>query len=281
MKYFDNFLSFQELVDKNKNDLYSGSFFSLTPNAQNYYHTEVPCYGSLGSIGFGLLMSHHKMEDIISLMHIFPQEIMLFDFHVQDITLAVDKNLSLSPEELKVRKQYLLHLNGVNNIKAKNTHYAKKSFEFKTQNTNFLNKDIFHFIDNPAEIYNILLNKLQYNMFSNYCYNAQTKMCYYQQPDFRFFPLTTLFIDLKKNSHCNLNFAHLEGSFGNCNTYGEKYMTLEDLQFLYRIYSLDKERENALIFPNYLYEKFQLLEEKYLLEKIVNPIQTRKSLNKI
>lgn len=284
MTVFNDFPSFQTIAENTKTDMYSGNIFMLTPNKDKYFQITVPGYGTQGSIGWGLLMSHHRVSEIIYLTHLFPEEVFLFDDHLKDIVIALEKPQYIKDDNLKTTQRYRFYLNSANTEKAKNTRYAKKSFEFKTQNTNFLHKDIFNFIEDTEEIYDIILAQSKKKTLNNYCYNEDTKMYYCQQEDFRFLPIITDFIDLKINKSFNYDFSHLEGCFGNCNVYGEKNITTEDLNFLYRMHEFDKQKENALIFPSYMYEKFKIIEEKKLISQtIVNTgfTHTNKSVSKL
>lgn len=281
MTTFDSFSSFHKMIEQSQKPLYSGNLFMLTPNRDKYFQITVPAYGTHGSVGWGLLMSHHKIAEIISLTHMFPEEIFLFDPHLKEVVVSFEKAQYIHDDDLKKKQRYRLYLNSADTEKAKNTRYAKKSFDFKTQNTNFLEKNIFNFIDSTEEIYSIILAQSQKNFFNNYCYNEDTKMYYYQQKDSRFLPIITDFIDLKIHKAFNYDFSHLEGCFGNCNVYGKNYITAKDLHFLYRMYKYDQQRENALVFPSYMYEKFKIFEEKELISQSVSIFNTNKNINKL
>lgn len=274
MKHFDNFKDFHNHTNETKKDLYSGNILVLTPDKTQYFQIEVPFYGSHGSIGWGLLLSHHKIKELIALNHMFPKEVIIFDQDLDGLCLAV----------MLHKNSYSNHLNAGNIVKAKNTHYVKKKFETKIENTNFISKNIFSFIEDIEDIYERVLTKDKKSAFNNYCYNEDTDLLYYQLINHRFMPIIVDFIDLKKNINTyknELDFSHLEGTFGNCNIYGQKHMVQSDFDLLYKIYQLDKKQENALAFPSYLYEKFNFLDEKQILSQEVNGIEVKRQLNKL
>lgn len=234
-------------------------------------------YGNMGALGWGLLNSSHKIDELIEFCLLWPSQCPVID---------QDKNCIILCEELlSVAYTNAEHKDKLINCfveyfsygleRAKNTQYMSLSLEEKTSDCIFIEKKQILCLDKVQDIYNFLINtnisdKHPHNV---YCYNDEKKQFLYINADYQFVPLITELITVVSKDKVDdyyYEFYDTEGTYGNCNIYAKNYITPSDFNLLYSLYKLDKEQQGLLYFPPYCYEKFKVLEEKNTIKEVVN-----------